>query len=76
MEEGFEYVGHDVAAFSNVPSYEECAKYCFNSSDCKVWSYQNESGYCYLKSNDRNRAAVGGTISGTKVCGKSEFIVI
>ena len=74
VEAGFDYSGPDVIKSINVTSYEECAKYCYDTRNCSFWSYKNNEE-CYL-SSDMNRTADNGTISGTKACGMGKFITL
>ena len=69
-------MGNDIKFIYNVTSWDECAKFCKEESDCSYWTWVSTRferdpsihNKCHLKNGDSGRVATTGLISGGSDC--------
>jgi len=52
---------------------EECASQCALTDECVAWTFNVQSSYCWLKSDDSSKGEEEGWTTGTKACGLSTY---
>ena len=76
VEHGIKYGGNGIGSKGNVFSISDCRERCAKKQECKFWTYNNLTSWCYFKTSDRGRQKNSASISGTARCNTSIPAVI
>ena len=74
MEHGIDYddrLGNNIPGKITLPvtDADHCARLCAEEAACKVWTVNQDTLYCYLKTSTSGRRPDANAISGSKACG-------
>merc|ERR1719343_1699796 len=71
VENGIDYYGNDIASFQSSGQHH-CTLKCVEHPDCKFWTMNTETKYCWLKTSDVGRSPNNVRISGNRLCRDSD----